>query len=66
MKAYYLTESRAAWVSLRLFVEMNGRRWESYPIDETEQAVLAVASGEWSHDEATEWLDRHLHGSAHS
>ena len=52
---------RAAWVSLRLFVEINGWQWEPYPtVDEAETAVLAVASGEWSHDETTEWLDRHL------
>jgi death-on-curing protein len=29
---------RAAWVSLRLFVEINGWRWEPYPaVDEAEQ-----------------------------
>lgn len=52
---------RAAWVSLRAFVDMNGWTWSPKPdIDEAEQAVLAVASGEWAEDEAANWLRRHL------
>jgi death-on-curing protein len=39
---------RAAWVTLRVFIEMNSWRWTVYPsIDEGEQAVLSVAAGEW-------------------
>jgi death-on-curing protein len=54
---------RAAWVSLRLFIEINGWRWTQYPsIDEAERAVLAVASGEWGYDEASAWLSSKLDG----
>ena len=35
---------RAAWVSMRLFVELNGRSWHITPsVDEAEHAVLAIA-----------------------
>lgn len=52
---------RAAWVSLRAFVDVNGWTWSPKPdIDEAEQAVLAIASGEWAEDEAADWLRRHL------
>ena len=48
---------RAAWVSLRLFVEMNGWEWMPYPgIDEAEQAVLSVASSAWDEEKTAEWL----------
>jgi death-on-curing protein len=54
---------RAAWVSLRLFVEINGWHWNQYPsVDEAEQAVLAVASGEWGHAETSAWLSSRLVG----
>lgn len=37
---------RAAWVALRLFVDINGWTWDPKPsIDDAEAAVLAVASG---------------------
>jgi hypothetical protein len=40
-------DQRAAWVTLRLFIDMSGWSWNSYPsIDEAERAVLSVASGE--------------------
>lgn len=52
---------RAAWVSLRLFVEINGWRWEPMPsVDDAEQAVLAVASGTWGQEQATTWLRGYL------
>ncbi len=52
---------RAAWVSLRLFVEINGWMWRTTPaVDEAEQAVLAVAAGTWSESDAAAWLRRHL------
>lgn len=52
---------RAAWVSLRSFVDMNGWTWQPKPdVDEAEQAVLAIASGEWAEGEAADWLRRHL------
>lgn len=52
---------RAAWVALRVFVDMNGWTWSPKPdIDEAEQAMLAIASSEWAEDEAADWLRRHL------
>ena len=48
---------RAAWVTLRLFVEMNGWTWVPYPgIDEAEQTVLAVASSAWDEEKTAEWI----------
>lgn len=48
---------RAAWVTLRLFIEMNGWTWQTYPgVDETEQVVLAVSSGEWNEERTAAWL----------
>ena len=39
---------RAAWVTLRLFIEVNDWQWCDYPsVDEAEQAVLSIASGDW-------------------
>jgi death-on-curing protein len=56
---------RAAWVSLRLFVEINDWKWHTTPtVDEAEQAVLAVAAGTWSESETAAWLRRHLKPSA--
>lgn len=52
---------RAAWVALRLFVEINGWSWEPTPsIDDAERVVLAIASGDWTQDDMTEWLGLHL------
>ena len=52
---------RAAWVSLRLFVEVNEWIWDPMPaIDDAESAVLAVASGSWDEAETAEWLRNHL------
>ena len=44
-------------MTLRLFIEMNGWGWETYPgIDEAEQAVLAVASSAWDEEKTAAWL----------
>src|ERR1700736_5195764 len=52
---------RAAWVSLRLFVEINGWTWRTTPsVDEAEHAVLAVAAGTWNEADAAVWLRQHL------
>lgn len=52
---------RAAWVTLRLFVEMNSWLWTVYPsVDEAEQAVLAVAAGEWDQERTSAWLREHI------
>ena len=48
---------RAAWVTLRLFIEMNGWTWQNYPgVDEAERAVLAVSSSEWNEERTAGWL----------
>jgi death-on-curing protein len=53
---------RAAWVALRLFVEVNGRSWSATPsVDDAEQAMLAIASGEWREEHAATWLREHVH-----
>jgi death-on-curing protein len=52
---------RAAWVSLRLFVELNGWSWNPAPsVDDAEHAVLAVTSGEWDHELTAAWLRARL------
>lgn len=52
---------RAAWVALRLFIDINGWTWHTKPtIDDAEQAVLAIAAGTWSQEDANIWLRRHL------
>jgi death-on-curing protein len=52
---------RAAWVALRLFIEINGWRWTTTPsIDDAERAVLAIAAGEWDEAQTAVWLARHL------
>lgn len=52
---------RAAWVALRLFVDINGWSWDPPPsIDDAERAVLAVASGEWDETATAAWLSGHL------
>ena len=52
---------RAAWVALRLFVEINDWRWDPMPsVDDAERAVLAVAAGEWDQAQTAEWLQSHL------
>lgn len=52
---------RCAWVALRLFVEINGWSWAPPPsVDEAEQSVLAIASGDWDQDEMRAWLHNHL------
>lgn len=52
---------RAAWVSLRMFVEVNGWRWQPTPaVDDAEQAVLKIAAGEWDEQRTARWLANHL------
>ncbi|MDP9388502.1 MAG: Fic family protein [Actinomycetota bacterium] len=48
---------RAAWVSMRMFVEVNGWRWRSYPdIDDAEATVLAIAAGTLDEAGTAAWL----------
>ena len=52
---------RAAWVALRLFADLNGWTWAPAPtIDDAEQAVLAIAAGDWDEAAAATWLRTHL------
>jgi death-on-curing protein len=52
---------RAAWVALRLFIEINDWTWNTMPIvDDAERAVLAIAAGTWNQEDASTWLRRHL------
>ncbi len=48
-------------MALRTFVEINGWSWAERPsVDEAEQAVLAIAAGEWDEDRTAEWLETRL------
>jgi death-on-curing family protein len=52
---------RAAWVALRMFVEINGWSWLRRPdLDEKEAAVLSIASGEMDEDQTADWLRTYL------
>lgn len=52
---------RAAWIALRLFVEMNGWTWSPRPsIDDAAATVLAIAAGELDEPATADWLRRHL------
>jgi len=52
---------RAAWVALRLFVEINGWKWDPTPsVDDAELAVVAIAAGDWNEAGTADWLRRHL------
>jgi death-on-curing protein len=48
---------RAAWVALRVFIELNDWEWVPYPsVNEAERLILDVAGGTWSEREVAEWL----------
>jgi death-on-curing protein len=52
---------RAAWVALRIFVEINGWSWAERPsVGEAEQVVLAIAAGEWDEERTAGWLGQKL------
>jgi death-on-curing protein len=52
---------RAAWVALRVFVDINDWTWDPMPtVDDAEAAVLAIAAGEWREDKTSAWLRRFL------
>ena len=52
---------RAAWVSLRVFVEVNGWRWQTQPdIDDAESTVVAVAAGTLDEAGTAAWLRKFL------
>ncbi len=52
---------RAAWVSMRMFVAVNGWSWDPDPdVDDAEGKVMSIASGELDEAATAEWLRRHL------
>lgn len=52
---------RAAWVAMRLFMDINEWTWTIKPgVDDAERAVLSVASGEWGEQEMTAWLAKRI------
>jgi death-on-curing protein len=52
---------RAAWVALRLFIEINGWGWSARPsVDEAERAVLVIAAGESDEARTAAWLHEHI------
>lgn len=52
---------RAAWVMLRIFIEMNGWSWIDYPtVDEAERTMLAIAAGTWGEVQVAAWLTPRL------
>ena len=53
---------RAAWASLVLFIDLNGGTWDPDPpdVDDAEQTMLAVASGEIDEAELATWLRERL------
>jgi len=57
---------RAAWVALRAFVDVNGWQLDPIPtVDEAEQAVLAIAAGEWDESTTADWLRDYLTPAKH-
>lgn len=52
---------RAAWVAMRMFIEVNGWQLEPKPsVDEAENAVLAIASGAWDEAAMAQWLRSYI------
>ena len=48
---------RAAWIAMRVFIEINHWTWVERPsVDDAERAVVAIASGEWDEHRAAVWL----------
>jgi hypothetical protein len=44
-----------------MFIDINGWSWSTSPsVDDAEQAVLAVASGDWGLQEMQRWLRDHI------
>jgi len=52
---------RAAWVTLRVFIEINDWTWRTTPaVEDAERAMISITAGLWSHDETTGWLKSHI------
>ena len=55
---------RVAWVAMRYFLILNDIDWSNYPeVADAEQAVVAVASGEWDEAMFADWLRERLEAS---
>ena len=55
---------RAAWVTLRLFVDMTTWSWDPMPsVDDAERAMLSIASGASDQTQVADWLRSHLRPS---
>jgi death on curing protein len=55
---------RAAWVSLRAFVDINGWQWQPIPsVDDAERAMLAIAASDWNEADTAAWLREMLASS---
>lgn len=52
---------RAAWIALRLFVELNDWVWSPRPsTDDAEATVLAIAGGDFDQQATAAWLRGYL------
>ncbi len=52
---------RAAWVSMRMFIDVNDWSWSRRPeLDEGEETVLAIAAGELDEEQTAAWLRGYL------
>ncbi len=48
---------RAAWIALRVFIEINGWAWRDYPSpEEAEHAMVAIDSSDWDEQQVASWL----------
>jgi prophage maintenance system killer protein len=57
--------NRAAWVSLRMFIEISRWPWTRMPdANQAERAVLAIAAGEWNEQEDRGLAGRPDHATA--
>ena len=54
---------RAAWASLVLFLDLNGRTWDpgALDVDDAEEAMLAVAAHEVDEQWLAAWLRERVH-----
>jgi death on curing protein len=57
--SYVDGNKRIGFVAMAVFLELNGRRLEA-PEPDVVRVMLAVASGEFTQAELTDWVRRHL------
>jgi len=53
---------RAAWISMTMFIELNGGRWDpaTPDVDEAEAVMLAVAAGTTPEADLAQWLSERV------